>query len=110
MFFAASAFASNAAFIFSLTIRLLSRFAATPPFASFAIRSAMTAGILALRRVASPIVLDQTVLLFLTRHSPRMNAELEADYSDFLRFPEVPPPFVAGCAQSGPGMVFPGPV
>src|SRR5262249_46848558 len=44
---------------------------------------------------------DQTVLLFLTRHSPRMNAELEADYSDFLRFPEVPPPFVAGCAQSG---------
>ena len=40
----------------------------------------------------------------------RMNPELEADYSDFLRFPEVPPPFVAGCAQSGPGMVFPGPV
>jgi hypothetical protein len=39
-----------------------------------------------------------------------MNPELEADYSDFLRFPEVPPPFVAGCAQSGPGMVFPGPV
>jgi hypothetical protein len=37
-----------------------------------------------------------------------MNPELEADYSDFLRFPEVPPPFVAGCAQSGPGMVFPG--
>jgi hypothetical protein len=25
-----------------------------------------------------------------------MNPELEADYSDFLRFPEVPPPFVAG--------------
>jgi hypothetical protein len=40
----------------------------------------------------------------------RMNPELEADYSDFLRFPEVPPPFVAGCAQSGPGMAFPGPV
>jgi hypothetical protein len=40
----------------------------------------------------------------------RMNPELEADYSDFLRFPEVPPPFVAGCAQSGPGMVFLGPV
>lgn len=31
-----------------------------------------------------------------------MNPELEADCSDFLQFPEVPPRFVAGCVQSGP--------
>jgi hypothetical protein len=37
---------------------------------------------------------------------PGMNPELEAHCSDFLRFPEVPPRFVAGCVRSGLGMVF----
>jgi hypothetical protein len=39
-----------------------------------------------------------------------MNPDVEADYSDFLRFPEGPSRLAAGCGQFGPGMIFPGPV
>jgi hypothetical protein len=35
-----------------------------------------------------------------------MSPETEADGSDFLGFPEVPPPFVAVPRQSGPGAAF----
>lgn len=60
---AASEFASNAALIFSSTIRLLSRLAAAPPFTSFAILNTMTAGALAPNLIELAAILGQEVFL-----------------------------------------------
>ena len=60
---AASTLASNAAFTFSLTIRLLSRLAAAPPFETLAMRNAMTAGALTPNLIAFVAILTQLVFV-----------------------------------------------
>ncbi|WP_187148702.1 hypothetical protein [Methylocella silvestris] len=64
MLHAASTLVSNAAFTFSLTIRLLSRLAAAPPNETFAMRNAMTAGALTLNLIAFVAILAQLAFAF----------------------------------------------